>query len=88
MSAELEVSMNSVERMVEYLPMEAEAAAVIEGSRPPSDWPLQGFIRFEHLVVRYRPELQPVIHGLSFSTNRREKVSVRRTGSEDLPLGS
>lgn len=74
MTAELEVSMNSVERVVEYEPMDAEAPAVIEGHRPPPGWPSQGAISVEGLVVRYRPELPPVINGLTFATKAKEKV--------------
>ena len=74
MTAELEVSMNSVERVVEYMPMAGEAPAVIEDHRPPAGWPSNGAIRVEGLVVRYRPELPPVINGLSFATKAKEKV--------------
>ena len=76
MSAEMEVSMNCVERMIEYAPMDSEAPAVIDSNRPPEDWPQQGSIRFENLVVRYRPELPPVLHSLSFATKGQEKASL------------
>jgi len=66
--------MNSVERVVEYMPLPAEAPAVIEGHRPPAAWPSGGAISVEGLVVRYRPELPPVINSLSFSTKAKEKV--------------
>ena len=74
MTAELEVSMNSVERVVEYNPLDSEAPAIIEGNRPAAIWPSQGVIQVENLVVRYRPELPPVISNLSFKTGAREKV--------------
>ncbi len=74
MTAELEVSMNSVERLVEYNSMESEAAAIIEDKRPALDWPSQGVIKVENLIVRYRPELPPVISNLSFESKAREKV--------------
>ena len=74
MCAELEVSMNSVERMIEYMPMESEAPAIVGDSRPPDNWPHAGAIDIQNLVVRYRPELPPVIGGLSFATRAREKV--------------
>lgn len=35
---------------------------------------LQGAITMENLMVRYRPELPPVIHSLSFATRAREKA--------------
>lgn len=37
---------------------------------------LQGAITMENLMVRYRPELPPVIHRLSFATRAREKVQL------------
>ena len=82
MTAELEVSMNSVERVVEYNPMESEAAAIVGNNRPASNWPPQGVIQVENLVVRYRPELPPVISKLSFKTKAREKVH-DHSGLED-----
>lgn len=74
MTAELEVSMNSVERLVEYNPLETEAPAVVDSNRPPESWPSQGVIEVQNLEVRYRPELASVINDLSFTTKAREKV--------------
>lgn len=74
MSAELEVSMNSVERVIEYLPLPSEAPAIVPGKRPPPSWPSAGVITVQNLVVRYRPELPAVINNLSFSTRSHEKV--------------
>ncbi|GIL43241.1 hypothetical protein Vafri_1038 [Volvox africanus] len=80
-TTELEVNMNSVERMVEYNRYNEEAAAVIEGSRPPKSWPSEGAISVKDLYVRYRPELEPVLHGLTFEISGREKIGVcGRTG--------
>ena len=53
----------------------------IPGERPPAGWPSSGVIDVRNLVVRYRPDLDPVIHGISFATRAREKVGVvGRTG--------
>ncbi|GIL72743.1 hypothetical protein Vretimale_4441 [Volvox reticuliferus] len=80
-TTELEVNMNSVERMVEYNRYNEEAPAVIEGSRPPKSWPSEGAISVKDLYVRYRPELEPVLHGLTFEVSGREKIGVcGRTG--------
>ena len=35
--------------------------------RLPDVWPSDGAIDVQSLVVRYRPELDPVLNGLSFS---------------------
>lgn len=78
---DLEINMNSVERMIEYESFPTEAPAVIQTTRPPSDWPSQGSIVAQNLTVKYRPELDPVLKGLSFTIKGREKVGVcGRTG--------
>ncbi|PRW33949.1 ABC transporter isoform A [Chlorella sorokiniana] len=80
-TTELEVNMNAVERMVEYTSLEPEAAAIVEGHRPLPNWPQQGAVDVQSLVVRYRPDLDPVLKGVSFSVRGREKVGVAgRTG--------
>ncbi|EFJ52174.1 ABC transporter [Volvox carteri f. nagariensis] len=80
-TTELEVNMNSVERMVEYNRYDEEAPAVIESNRPPKNWPTEGAISVKDLYVRYRAELDPVLRGLSFEISGREKVGVcGRTG--------
>lgn len=77
-----ENSLNSVERVGTYIDLPSEAADVIETSRPPPGWPSSGTIKFEDVVLRYRPELPPVLHGLSFSVSPSEKVGiVGRTGA-------
>lgn len=49
--------------------------------RPPAEWPTEGAIEARSLVVRYRPELDPVLKGLSFDIHGREKVGIAgRTG--------
>ncbi|KAK9823485.1 hypothetical protein WJX72_003089 [[Myrmecia] bisecta] len=79
---ELEVQMNSVERVVAYTTQfDAEADAILPDRRPPPEWPQQGTVKVEQLVVRYRPDLEPVIRGISFEVRAREKVGVAgRTG--------
>uniref|UniRef100_A0ACD5UVY2 Uncharacterized protein n=1 Tax=Avena sativa TaxID=4498 RepID=A0ACD5UVY2_AVESA len=77
-----ENSMNAVERVGTYIELPSEAPPVIEDSRPPPGWPSSGIIKFEDVVLRYRPELPPVLHGISFIINGGEKVGiVGRTGA-------
>jgi ATP-binding cassette subfamily C (CFTR/MRP) protein 1 len=77
-----ENSMNAVERVGTYIELPSEAPPVIEDSRPPPGWPSSGIIKFEDVVLRYRPELPPVLHGISFIINGSEKVGiVGRTGA-------
>ncbi|KAB1222717.1 ABC transporter C family member 2 [Morella rubra] len=77
-----ENSLNSVERVGTYIDLPSEAPTVIDGKRPPPGWPSSGSIMFEDVVLRYRPELPPVLHGLSFTVPPSEKVGiVGRTGA-------
>ncbi|GKU99909.1 hypothetical protein SLEP1_g12688 [Rubroshorea leprosula] len=77
-----ENSLNAVERVGTYIDLASEAPDVIESNRPPPGWPSSGSIKFEDVVLRYRPELPPVLHGLSFTISPSEKVGiVGRTGA-------
>lgn len=77
-----ENSLNSVERVGSYIELPSEAPLVVEGNRPPPGWPSSGSIKFEEVVLRYRPELPPVLHGLSFTISPSDKVGiVGRTGA-------
>lgn len=77
-----ENSLNSVERVGVYIDLPSEAPAIIESNRPPSGWPSLGSIKFEDIVLRYRPELPPVLLGLSFAVSPHEKMGiVGRTGA-------
>ncbi|WPT17490.1 Multidrug resistance-associated protein 1 [Picochlorum sp. SENEW3] len=80
-TTELEVNMNSVERLMEYDDEKTEAPAIVPTNRPLPEWPTRGEIQVENLVVRYRPELDPVLHGISFSVKSGEKIGIAgRTG--------
>ncbi|KAG8685634.1 hypothetical protein FRC08_012996, partial [Ceratobasidium sp. 394] len=75
---------NSVERIQEYLDLPPEPPAVIESRHPPAAWPsaTTGTLVVENLVLKYAPELEPVLNGVSFSTKPSEKIGiVGRTGS-------
>ncbi|XP_023004008.1 ABC transporter C family member 2-like [Cucurbita maxima] len=77
-----ENSLNSVERVGTYIDLPSEAPAIIDSNRPPPGWPSSGLIKFEDVVLRYRPELPPVLHGLSFTVFPSDKVGiVGRTGA-------
>ncbi|PHT93257.1 ABC transporter C family member 2 [Capsicum annuum] len=77
-----ENSLNAVERVGTYIELPSEGPSIIEGSRPPPGWPSAGSIRFENVVLRYRPELPPVLHGISFTISPSDKVGVvGRTGA-------
>lgn len=77
-----ENSLNSVERVGTYIDLPSEAPSVIDDNRPPPGWPSSGSIKFDEVVLRYRPELPPVLHGLSFTIFPSDKVGiVGRTGA-------
>ncbi|CDZ98657.1 multidrug resistance-associated abc transporter [Phaffia rhodozyma] len=89
--SQLEMDLNSVERVEEYLHLPQESPAVIESNRPPAYWPSHSsetLIHVEDLVISYAPELPSVIHGISFDIKPREKVGlIGRTGSGKPTLG-
>lgn len=78
--AELEISMNSVERMQYYANLAAERW---QGQQQVNaDWPHQGGIKIEALEVRYRQELEPALKEINCAIAPGEKIGVvGRTGS-------
>lgn len=80
--SEVQQSMNSVERLKEYLEVEQEAPPVIEYARPPANWPTHGTVQFSEYTTRYRADLDPVLREVSFTVQSGEKVGiVGRTGA-------
>ena len=79
------VNLNSVERVVEYLDLPQEPPAIVESNRVPAYWPssaTQQLVSVEDLVIRYAPELPPVLHNVSFTLRPKERVGLLgRTGS-------
>lgn len=81
--AETENLFTSVER-IEIMTRETpiEAARHIPSTKPAEDWPKDGTVSFENVVLKYRPELPPALNGINFTTRARERVGVvGRTGS-------
>lgn len=77
----VEMNMNSVERLKEYMEVEQEPyeQAILT---PPSDWPQQGRIEVNDLSLRYAPHLPKVIRNVSFTVDPKSKVGiVGRTGA-------
>ncbi|GAA6040571.1 hypothetical protein JCM8097_005469 [Rhodosporidiobolus ruineniae] len=86
----LVLSMNSLERITEYLEVPQE---VREGMVPPAAWPSSRpgstLVEVKDLVVRYAPDLPPVLHGVSFEIKAGERIGVvGRTGSGKISLHS
>ncbi|XP_011211265.2 probable multidrug resistance-associated protein lethal(2)03659 isoform X1 [Bactrocera dorsalis] len=84
-SAELENSMTSVERLIEYEEIEPEGELESKLSKkPPKTWPEQGKIVFDELSLRYFPDSKSdrVLKSLNFEIQPSEKVGiVGRTGA-------
>ncbi|KAL3851518.1 hypothetical protein ACJIZ3_013400 [Penstemon smallii] len=82
MASLAENSFNAVERAGTYIELPSEGPLIIEDNRPPPGWPSEGSVRFEGVVLRYRPDLSPVLHGISFTISPSDKVGiVGRTGA-------
>ena len=65
--------MTSVERILEYCELEAEAPPITE-KRPPSDWPPSGSIIFKGMSLKYASHLKNVLHRISCHVRPNEKV--------------
>lgn len=80
--ADVEININSVERVQEYITDIKEESATETPFDPPASWPEHGEISVEGLSLRYAPNLPLVIKDISFHVNSGEKVGVvGRTGA-------
>ncbi|KAJ7807829.1 hypothetical protein B0H14DRAFT_3152303 [Mycena olivaceomarginata] len=82
----LELDLNAVERVVEYLNLPQEPPAVIESNRPPAYWPSSAkndsLIVAENLSIKYAPDLPSVLQDVSFNLKAGERIGLLgRTGS-------
>uniref|UniRef100_A0A8C6MW78 ABC-type glutathione-S-conjugate transporter n=1 Tax=Mus spicilegus TaxID=10103 RepID=A0A8C6MW78_MUSSI len=81
MTSEAETNIVAVERINEYINVDNEAPWVTD-KKPPADWPKKGEIQFNNYQVRYRPELDLVLKGITCNIKSTEKVGVvGRTGA-------
>lgn len=88
-AAEVETLLTSVERMVEYTEVDVEASLNTPDGLVSENWPQYGAIDFQDVVMAYRPDLPPVLSGLSFSVLAEEKLGILgRTGSGKSSLVS
>ncbi|XP_046571958.1 LOW QUALITY PROTEIN: multidrug resistance-associated protein 1-like [Haliotis rubra] len=81
-TTQLETNIVSVERIVEYTNLPTEGAWIVTDHRPPPEWPEEGQVELDKLQVRYRPELDVVLKGISARITSGQKVGVvGRTGA-------
>ena len=87
---QLEIEMNSIERVKHYSEIDTEAAFDEADPKaketqlvaPPKSWPSSGKIEFSCCNARYRAELPLVLTDVSFVVEARQKIGVcGRTGS-------
>lgn len=77
--ASVELDMNCVERIAEYMNMPIETGA---GLQVDENWPWKGQISVHNLEVGYADDLPSVLKGLTFSVNAGKRIGVvGRTGS-------
>ncbi|KAJ7468712.1 hypothetical protein FB451DRAFT_1560403 [Mycena latifolia] len=82
---ELELNLNSVERITEYMDLPQEPPAIIESQRPPAYWPSSAMnsslVVVEDLSIKYAPDLPSVLQNVSFELKAGERIGlVGRTG--------
>jgi ABC-type multidrug transport system fused ATPase/permease subunit len=81
-ATETENLLVAVQRLKEYADNLTTEGLRDHYPRPPVDWPSAGKITFKDVVVKYRPELPPVLKRVNFTINPKEKVGiVGRTGA-------
>jgi ABC-type multidrug transport system fused ATPase/permease subunit len=59
-----------------------EPPTIIESNRPPKDWPQNGNIKFDQVVLKYQELGVAILKGVSLNIRAKEKIGiVGRTGS-------
>uniref|UniRef100_A0A915DK60 Multidrug resistance-associated protein 1 n=1 Tax=Ditylenchus dipsaci TaxID=166011 RepID=A0A915DK60_9BILA len=83
MTSELEANIVSVERINEYSVTPTEASLDTNPEvRLSKEWPSQGEVILENLELRYRPDLELVLKGVSAHIKSQEKIGIiGRTGA-------
>jgi ABC-type multidrug transport system fused ATPase/permease subunit len=83
---DIEGKMVSIKRCMSLLNIEQEAADPIISQetmvQQHAEWPEEGRVEFEDVVLRYRPETEVVLNRLNFEVRAGEKIGiVGRTGA-------
>lgn len=80
---QVENEFNSVERLNHYaFDLVQEAPYEIPENDPPASWPENGRIKFDHVNMKYRPELPYVLKDINLDIQKTEKIGFcGRTGA-------
>jgi len=82
MASEVEQNIVSVERVMAYANLAAEAAEEVPDNKPPPRWPETGNIEFDQFSMRYRPELPLCLKEVTVKIKGGDRVGVvGRTGA-------
>lgn len=78
----IEMNMNSVERLQEFLVVDQEPPALVPETEPRESWPEKGEIEVKDVSLRYAPDLPRVIKNVTFHVDPCNKIGiVGRTGA-------
>jgi ATP-binding cassette subfamily C (CFTR/MRP) protein 1 len=78
----VEVGITSVERVQEYIELPPQQDCSVSSSALDPEWLKSGALSFQHLSVRYRPELPLALDDVSFEVKPGQRVGIcGRTGS-------
>jgi ABC-type multidrug transport system fused ATPase/permease subunit len=89
---ELEVELNSFQRVAEFTSLPSEEASIVERSTraiqsPPAGWPSCGEVEFSNFSASYGPNGPDVLKGISLRIRPGERIGiVGRTGSSKSTL--
>ncbi|XP_071426855.1 ATP-binding cassette sub-family C member 6 isoform X2 [Pithys albifrons albifrons] len=86
---EIENNIVSVERVREYLRTPKEAPWTLNGKPEGQVWLTEGRIEFRNYSLRYRPDLELALKGVSLTINGQEKIGITgRTGAGKSTLAA
>lgn len=72
----------SLERAMEYSDLPPEAPEIVEGNRPPIEWPSHGSIEFKNYSAKYREDMDMALSDINLVIKPQEKIGiVGRTGA-------
>jgi ABC-type multidrug transport system fused ATPase/permease subunit len=78
---ELEIELNSYQRVMQYVTLRSEPPAT-ETGKPPAAWPTDGDVVVKNLSVKYSVDGPSVLRNVSFAIKSKERIGIcGRTGS-------